>query len=57
MKCAKLVPVLTRPTYIGLYDDGVLTARVTQHRVLGSSSVCSNNTKQDKGECPNIAFL
>ena len=41
MKCSKLVPVC-HGRLIGLYVDGVLTARVTQHRGLGSSSVCSN---------------
>jgi len=56
MKCAKLVPVC-HDRLIGLYIDGVLTARVTQHKGLGSSIVCSNNTKQGMVEFPDIAFL
>jgi len=49
VKCAKLIPVC-HGRLIGLYVDGVLTVRMTQHRGLGSRRVCSNNTKQGKGE-------
>jgi len=56
MKCAKLIPVC-HGRLIGLYADGGLTVRMTQHRGFGSRSVCSNKTKEGMGECPDISFI
>jgi len=56
MNCAQLIPVC-HDRLVGLYVDGVLIARMTHRRGLGSSSVCSNITNEGVGECPDIAFL
>ena len=56
MKCAQLI-LVCHGRLVGLYVDGVLTERMTHHRGLGSSSVCSNNIKKGVVKCPDIAFL